>query len=127
MSGKSLQYTPKYAILQIPWYRERYVTCVRMHNPVTLAAHETWQCLRHTIVDALGLQLTCSKIVLLAVEFAIVAAGDALVVLRLQHEVGTSWVIYTKGGGLVSMNEIFTVVCSIVESVFENRSRRKTE
>jgi len=25
------------------------------------------------------------------------------------------------------MNEIFTVVCSIVESVFENRSRRKTE
>ena len=49
------------------------------------------------------------------------------VVLRLKLEVGTSWVICTKGGGLVSMNEIFTVVCSIVESVFENRSRRKTE
>jgi len=38
----------------------------------------------------------------------------------LKLEVGTSWVICTKGGGLVSMNEIFTVVCSIVESAFED-------
>ena len=49
------------------------------------------------------------------------------VVLRLKLEVGTSWVICTKGGGLTSMNEIFTVVCSIVESVFEDWSWRTTE
>ena len=47
------------------------------------------------------------------------------VVLRLKLEVSTSWVICAKWGGLASMNEIFTVVCSIVESVFYRLSHRR--
>ena len=43
-----------------------------------------------------------------------------MVVLRLKLEVGTSWMNCAKGGGLASMNEIFMVVSSIVESAFED-------
>ena len=49
------------------------------------------------------------------------------VVLRLKLEVGTSWMMCTKRECLASMNEIFTVVSSIVESAFEDWSRRTTE
>ena len=34
-------------------------------------------------------------------------------------EVGTSVIIYAKGGGLASSNEIFAVGCSIVGVAFE--------